>query len=274
MRCGVGVMFALGFGLGLAQSASAADYWPLRGSTYDAPRQRDWSGFYVGGQAGTGGGGANFDGASNSIVAHMLRDTRLESEATVSNWVTVGRADTGQALQYGLFLGYNFQWDDVVLGIEASYNHTDLNAVDTGGLGRIVTLSDKYQYTVTSTTTAQIALSDFATIRGRAGYAFDRFLPYVTGGVALGRASYWAGATVSYPKPIDTTTGLPGLLPAVSLSDGDGKSNSLIYGWSAGLGMDVALTQNIFLRAEYEYIQFSQMKLNLNNARAGLGFKF
>jgi opacity protein-like surface antigen len=38
--------------------------------------------------------------------------------------------------------------------------------------------------------------------------------------------------------------------------------------------MDVAITNNIFLRAEYEFIQFSQMKLNLNNARAGIGVRF
>lgn len=271
---GIAAVMSLGFGLVAAQTATAADYGPLRGSSYDPPRYRNWSGFYIGGQAGTGGGGANFDGASNNLTANMLRNTLLESEAAVSNWVTVGRADTGQALQYGVFLGYNFQWDDVVLGIEASYNHTNLSAIDSGGLGRIVTLSDGYQYTVTSTASSQITLNDFATIRGRAGYAFDRFLPYVTGGVALGRASYWTGATVSYPTPINTATGLPGLLPAVSLSDGEGKSNSLIYGWSAGIGLDVALTNNIFLRGEYEFIQFSQMKLNLNNARAGLGVKF
>ena len=58
------------------------------------------------------------------------------------------------------------------------------------------------------------------------------------------------------------------------MSAAEGKSNSLIYGWSAGLGMDWALTNNIFLRGEYEFIQFSQMKLNLNNARAGIGVKF
>jgi outer membrane immunogenic protein len=59
-----------------------------------------------------------------------------------------------------------------------------------------------------------------------------------------------------------------------SATTSSGKSNTLIYGWSAGLGLDVELTENFFLRGEYEFIQFSQMKLNLNNARIGAGVKF
>ena len=38
--------------------------------------------------------------------------------------------------------------------------------------------------------------------------------------------------------------------------------------------MDYAVTKNIFVRGEYEFIQFSQSRLNLNNARIGAGLKF
>jgi opacity protein-like surface antigen len=284
MRRGVGVIVALGFGLGLAQSATAADYWPLRGSTYDAPRGRNWGGFYVGGQVGTGGGGANFNGEGSSLIRTVVAHTFMESEG-VPDWSTAGKADTGQALQYGIFLGYNFQWDDVVFGIEASYHRTKLSASASGetppGGSYSILVSDPigWQYPTMVSGNSTISLTDFGTIRGRVGWDAGRFLPYVAAGVAIGRASYASTATVSWGVPI--WGGDPADEPAVNPfpsggggSASDGKSNALIYGWSAGLGVDVALTENIFLRAEYEFIQFTQMNLNLNNARAGLGLKF
>jgi opacity protein-like surface antigen len=272
MRCVVVAML----GLGLAQSALAADYGILRGSTgYEPPvKYRNWEGFYVGGQAGTGGGGADFAGESNTLVAQLVRESWLES-AGVASWATSGKGDTGQALQYGAFIGYNGQWGDVVLGVELSYNHTDLSATARGGLGRILT-SGNFTYDVDVSSTSTITLHDFGTFRARAGYAYGSFLPYLTGGVALGRASYSTVGNVQYPQPIfsGTPPQLEPTPPAINLSATEGKSNSLIYGWSAGLGMDWALTHNIFLRAEYEFIQFSQMRLNLNNARVGAGLKF
>lgn len=275
MRCVVVAMVGLGLGLGLAQPASAADYGYLRGSTgYGPAKYRNWEGFYVGGQAGTGGGGADFGGDGNALIANLVRYSFLESEG-VQNWSTTGKADTGQELQYGFFVGYNAQWGDVVLGIEASYNHTDLSAEAGGSIARWIT-SGEWRYGVGVASSSTITLHDFGTIRGRVAYAFDRFLPYATAGVALGRASYVTTASVGYDAPdyLGTTVPTPPSPGAWSDSASSGRSNALIYGWSAGLGMDVALTHNIFLRAEYEYIQFSQMKLNLNNARAGIGVKF
>jgi opacity protein-like surface antigen len=56
-----------------------------------------------------------------------------------------------------------------------------------------------------------------------------------------------------------------------------GKNGEWIWGFTVGAGLDVLLTQNIFLRAEYEYVQFTPVAgvlININSARAGLGFKF
>ena len=100
----------------------------------------------------------------------------------------------------------------------------------------------------------------------------------LTGGVALGRASYATTATLYENRAIcvvaDCTTATnPWPFDSVGTAS-NAKTNALIYGWSAGAGIDYALTQNIFVRAEYEFIQFSQMRLNLNSARVGAGLKF
>jgi outer membrane immunogenic protein len=277
-----GVVVAM-IGLGLAQPAFAADPI-LRGSFAPAaaPTYRNWEGFFVGGDVGVGGGGANFN--SGESLGIIVANTFWESNG-VGNWATGGKADTGHAAQFGAFIGYNAQWDDIVLGLEATYHHTDLSA---GTEGRTppsanTYINVPYPSSPWSLPTAVSGggwanLTDFGTVRARAGWAIDRFLPYVTGGVALGRGSYGSTATVSWvPAILTQASANPPPSPMTtsgSSTVSNTKTNALIYGWTAGLGMDVEVTRNIFIRAEYEFIQFSQMRINLNSGRIGAGFKF
>jgi outer membrane immunogenic protein len=61
----------------------------------------------------------------------------------------------------------------------------------------------------------------------------------------------------------------------VPLSASEGLHNHLIYGYSAGLGVDVNLIGGLFMRAEWEYIRFtSAVDTSINTVRAGLGYKF
>jgi opacity protein-like surface antigen len=49
----------------------------------------------------------------------------------------------------------------------------------------------------------------------------------------------------------------------------------LIYGYAAGLGVDVNLVGGLFLRAEWEYLRFTAaVDTSINTVRAGLGYKF
>ncbi len=44
-----------------------------------------------------------------------------------------------------------------------------------------------------------------------------------------------------------------------------------------GLGVEVSILPNMFLRAEWEYVQFApihDIQVNINSARVGLGLKF
>ena len=125
-------------------------------------------------------------------------------------------------------------------------------------------------------TAARITVTDYATLRSRFGYVIDRVMPYVTGGVAMGLASYGTTATVSYPTPIYTGAAVPPppTPPAVSLSGTDGKNNAPVYGFAVGAGVDWAFAPNWFLRGEYEFVQFQQMRANFSNLRLGLGVRF
>ena len=55
----------------------------------------------------------------------------------------------------------------------------------------------------------------------------------------------------------------------------DAVHNHLIYGYTAGLGVDINLAGGLFLRAEWEYVRFtSAIDTSINTVRAGLGYKF
>ena len=60
-------------------------------------------------------------------------------------------------------------------------------------------------------------------------------------------------------------------------SAGAGQNNALLWGFSVGAGLDWALTQNFFLRGEFEFVQFapiSSINLALFSGRVGAGYKF
>ncbi len=175
------------------------------------------------------------------------------------NWKNLGAANDNRD-GFGGFAGYNSQWDDVVVGIEANYMH--------GGF-RALTSSTGYTYnpdfTIASTThsSALVRLSDFGSVRVRAGYAIDSYLPYVFAGVGFGYQTVDRNISAT-PAPVFS----PDLLDSSSKS-------TLVYGYSAGFGIDVALMKGLFLRAEYEYQRVtSSVDSNINSARVGLGYKF
>ena len=123
---------------------------------------------------------------SNSAVSPPTINADLQATFTpppgvAYNWKSLGAANDNRD-GFGGFAGYNSQWDDVVVGIEANYMH--------GGF-RALTSSTGYTYnpdfTIASTThsSALVRLSDFGSVRVRAGYAIDSYLPYVFAGVGL-----------------------------------------------------------------------------------------
>jgi outer membrane immunogenic protein len=111
-----------------------------------------WSGFYLGGFAGYGR--SHFDYAT-------------ESAGPFSSETNGGLA--------GLLVGYNFQVQNIVFGIEADIAATPWK-------------SDLFS--VTAKSTAQGRFTGLASVRGRLGYAFDRSLVFGTVGVGEVEGSF------------------------------------------------------------------------------------
>ena len=178
----------------------------LRGSY--SPSSTRWDGFYVGGQVGKTFGTADFSNSTASMISYILANTELQP--IVSDWATLPKGSTGGP-SFGGFIGYNYQWDDVVLGAELNYNHMSLRTGQQGSIGPILVpganLPDKSTvfYSVIVTSNASVAIHDIVTARARAGWAYDRFMPYGFAGLAVGSADITRFASVNVLESITPT---------------------------------------------------------------------
>jgi opacity protein-like surface antigen len=234
------------------------------------PKYADWRGLYAGGQVSYSSGHGDFSGATSSPIGNSLRETEVEENYTPSAWPVLGTTDHG-APGFGGFVGYNFEYltpeMNVVLGFEANYDWANLNLVAPSfPLSRFES-GDADTVSITAAGTASNL--DFATLRGRVGWGIDRFLPYAFVGFALGNASIHISETT---KLVQTSPPGTFLFPATA-----GKDSAWLYGMTAGVGLDVAVSPNFFVRAEYEYVQFQSLDgvaLDLNTVRLGGGVRF
>jgi opacity protein-like surface antigen len=237
-----------------AGNAMAADY--LRGATYDPPPLKGvyrWQGAYFGGQAGYSQMNASFGPAIRAPLGPFFVPIEPAGAGTWPRLPNGSESD----VSYGGFVGYNAQWNDVVLGLEANYNYSSLTAssnlvaVSTRPLPDVLTYSGSAR------------LLDVVTFRARAGYAWDWFMPYVFAGVAIGR--------------VDTTRTVAPLLPAPFYPITESSTEKLVPGYTLGAGVDIGLSHNFFLRGEYEYVELTRVNgvgIKVNTVRAGAGVKF
>lgn len=290
--------------LALPTSALADGFNILRGTvpTYN------WAGFYGGGQVGYTDSVIKFGTAAGPAVSFLLRGTAIEQDEQISDWNVLGNRQASSA-SFGGFVGYNFEWENLILGLELNYNRVSISSSTTNSIERSFSDSGglpsghNYFYTVNVAGTAAVHLTDVATFRARAGVEDGNFLPYAFAGFALARVSTSASATLmdgatDYPAsesppltplqylcngtaafcasitPQGTATYTPGGPP---LSQTNGQNNAFAYGVAAGLGVDVGILPNLFLRGELEYVYLAPVngiQLSFGTARVGAGLKF
>jgi len=118
---------------------------------------------------------------------------------------------------FGGQIGYNWQFNRWVFGVETDIQFSAQDETDTFMTSIGVPLSVKQE------------LDWFGTFRGRLGYTvWDRWLPYITGGLAYG------GRSASSPALFST--------------------DDTSVGWTIGVGVDYAITHAWVARLEYLHI--------------------
>jgi opacity protein-like surface antigen len=246
-----------------------------------------WSGFYGGAQVGYTSSEINFGTAAGNDIGFILRDSTIEQDQQISQWTVLSSRSPGSAGAGG-FVGYNTEWDDVILGLELNYNRVSLKASSADSIARSFTDSvnlpagHNYFYSATVAAQSTISMQDIAELRARAGWEAGIFLPYVFGGVAVTRANITSTGTVSFTATDNPASEVPPLTPLPPLAFGpvsqsSGQNNTMVYGAAMGLGVDVAMLPNLFIRGELEYTYFAPVDgvhVTLSTARLGAGFKF
>lgn len=300
-------------GLNTAQAADL-DYDYLRGAEYDpAPvRTIDWSGVYLGGHGGYASAGFSQRDAFQSSLANYFRDRDIENEFSVSNLIgPPGSRARGPS--FGAFAGYNLQFDEIVLGIEADYTHTDLKSWSNDAISRIYTTQAGMSESVTLAGMSNTRIQDYGTVRARAGYAFGNFLPYVTGGLAVGQVTFTDTVSVqnygydalTYKANQALTTGAPAAVynhgyntfnpnyplysspppvgggtrtvPSAATTLTANARTKTVGGFALGGGVEYAITSDILLRGEYQFVRFQNFnghEAQLNTVRGGAAVKF
>lgn len=197
-----------------------------------------WTGLYLGGQVGYSWGDAD---SSLSLLG-------LPDYATSSG--------SPSGVFGGGFIGYNYQFaSNLVIGIEADVNGGSLSATDSVAVFGVPVFG----------ATATHELEWFGSVRARVGYAFDRFLPFLTAGYGFGSATTTYAASGVRISPSET-----------------------VSGWTVGGGLEYAVTDNILARIEYRYTDYGDLSssvpyygnLTVNHSyttsdlRLGLSYKF
>jgi outer membrane immunogenic protein len=274
MRWVVGVLLVLG----LASRAFAQDFQDfdvLRGSdSVGLASYTNWSGVYLGGQWGYSNASGDFSNSTQAPIAYVLRDSALEENSDPSQMPVLG-TDDRTAMSYGGFVGYNSQWQDLILGVEGDFVHTtvSLTAPSSTIARNSFSDGDGNTYSVGISATGTMTNLDYGELRGRAGLILGSFLPYGFLGAAIGVANVNVNASV---------TGIcqPGSTPSCSnfaFTATSGHDSALLYGGVVGAGLDYAVTQNVFLRGEFEYLRFAQFAdvlIAVSSVRIGAGVKF
>ena len=170
--------------LGLVPAAALAADSTTPPTATPNPDPSDWTGFYIGGQGG-------FAAGRSSWTAHAT-DRPEPAQAGALNFYEPFNPWTGTGSYFiGLQGGYNLMLPSrLVVGVE-----TDVVAPSMiGGDERVTTR-------LLGPTLYDEEMLIAGTVRGRVGYAFGNWLPYVTGGFA------WTFDRVAFNDTASTTIG-------------------------------------------------------------------
>jgi outer membrane immunogenic protein len=221
--------------IGSPRFAAAADLEIVKAPPFVAPPPR-WSGFYVGINGGGGMGPTSQTLTVDPLIAVL-------GVSTTGNYAVSGAL-------LGATLGYNHQEGSWIFGIEGDIDWSSISGQVTGPAMGIPA-------------TFETQLPWLNTFRGRLGYAFGSFFPYVTGGGAFGGVR--ATDSITIPGSGNVLGGL----------------SDVRLGWTAGAGLEYAVSQYWSVKVEYLYadlgsdiLVLDDVKFSAHLIRGGVNWRF
>ena len=198
----------------MSSSAFAADLTQEPAPVVAAAESFNWTGFYAGVHGGYGWGDVDY---SFNDDGHYNDDAGDKFGHSVGGGVFGGQ------------IGYNYQINNVVVGIAGSLSWSDI-----GKSGVVSPFDDDDIW--------ETKVDWYGTVTPRIGYAFDRAQIFAKGGLAVGRVSNYVHDNSDYVKAKDTRTG-----------------------WTVGAGAEYAVTNNVLLGLEYNYVDLGSYTVDQEN---------
>lgn len=185
----------------------------------------DWRGAYIGAYAGAAWTDSTFATELSGEWSNALNPLNLVDRDALLPLLNNGLANTSAI--GGAAVGYNWQMDRFLLGVEADFSALDGKSSTTSS----VTGISPYRVE------ASAEVEWLATLRGRLGIAFGRSLVYGTAGLALSELQF-NQSIVQLNFPYVET----------------GASSSTKAGWVLGAGLEHALGDEWSLRLQYLHV--------------------
>jgi outer membrane immunogenic protein len=147
----------------------------------------------------------------------------------------------------GAQVGYNWQTDRWVFGLEA-----DIQGADIGRANLIIVQGPGGPVS----TTGRDHIDWFGTLRGRIGLAANNVLFYGTGGLAYG----------------GTNSSVSLLATPAQAGNFAGSVNDTRFGWAAGAGVEWGITPNWTAKAEYLHVDLGSSSVTMTDSQFPLAF--
>ena len=200
----------------------------------------DWSGFYLGANAGEA------SGSSDVTTTTVFSPTGYFATTSVPAIGIAGEGNVSpDGFTYGVTAGFNLQSGSWVYGLEADYN--ELDGDDSRSVTATYPCCAPTAFTVDETTKT----GEMYTVRGRLGYANGNSLFYVTAG--------WAEAKIKIDDQFNDTFATAHEDFSGSESKGD---------WIYGVGFEYGFNDCWSMKIEYLYADFGEVTGTSDNLTA------
>ena len=204
-----------------------------------------WTGFYVGAHAGYGWGDSDVTlaGVGYTVLPVDVALGTLPRKVSLEQDGFVGGVQAGYNMQFGAFVGgveADISWTDVQG--DAQYSAPDLFLFNAA--------PPPFRNAMTNTV-MRSDLEWFGTLRARAGLPVDRALFFVTAGLAVGDVNNTFSINIPLAPP-----------PLGPYNSPKWHKSGTEWGWTAGAGVEYALTNNITVKAEYLYYDLEDHKIH------------
>jgi outer membrane immunogenic protein len=231
------------------QSAWAGDASRFQGAAPAAAN--GWSGFYAGVNAGYGFGDFN--------TSWVGVDPTFAIPAQQLGQYPTALGSDFKGFMGGIQLGYNWQFGNVVAGLETDF---DLSGIKSSATNTFFSDNGANSTVLTYQNTD---LQTLGTVRGRLGWLWTpSTLIYGTGGLAYGKVNYAARSGVYSPGLPGPGPGNADLCPNSVLCFNNSTSETLL-GYAVGAGLESKLADHWTTKIEYLYFDLGSISQSLQS---------